>query len=278
VTESSEYIAVRGGLSFNDFPNSNYWTTWLPTNKRFMSWKEKTRRITQTQSEFLNFLNHSATATSLILKCKMNYSDGTDSTATIYTEATIAQKEIWCFPAGYTQIGVEAKKTAGKTVSNYQLWVEDQAGNVISEVITYLIDIRTYENERVFYFENSLGGIDSLRATGKRQDSISIERSLTEKILSDYWESDEAFRQIENYDNSYVLEYAISSGFKEKKAVISQMIELLISRDVREYRNSKLIPVIINKDSFTLYKDNDDQYFLSFEYSDAFSNKAYSEI
>jgi hypothetical protein len=61
-------------------------------------------------------------------------------------------------------------KTAGKTVTKYQVWVQDHAANVISEVITYVIEQIDYENRRNFYFENSLGGIDSLSCTGKRDD------------------------------------------------------------------------------------------------------------
>jgi hypothetical protein len=278
ITESSSYVAVRGGFSFPDYPGSAYYPTWIQANKRFMTWKDTTRRVTTTQKEFLNFLNHSATATSLILKCKMYYSDGTDSTATAFTEASVAQKEIWCFPAGYTQIAVDTLKTAGKTVTKYQLWIEDHASNVISEVITHVMESKYFENSRTFYFENSLGGIDSLRATGKREDNIIIERSLTEKILDDYWSSTTVSRQTENYDNSYSFEYAISSGYKEKKEAISRMIELLISTDVRVDDGEKWIPVVIRKDSFKLYKDQDDEWFLSFEYSDAFSNKAYSEM
>lgn len=279
VTTSKEFFMMRGGLKFMDWPENDFYSTWLPANKRFLTWKSGTRKVATDQQEFLSFLNHSATSTTLTLKVKMNYTDGTNSTATGQEETGTIEKEIFIFPVGYTQLDIDTLKTAGKTVESYEVYIDDQAGVTISETVVFWVDNTVYANKRVFYYENSLGGIDSLVCTGKREDNISVMRLSTERILEDYWDADNVvdYGNYENYENTYSFEYAISSGYKSKKQAVTEMIELLISPVIKE-DTGEWMPVILKKDTFKLYKDEEDAFFVQFDYAQAFENVGYSEL
>lgn len=280
VTTSDEYVVMRGGMKFMDWPDNYFYETWLPAEKKFLTWKTGIRKVITSQQEFLSFLNYSATSTTLTMKVKMYYTDGTNSTATGHTETGVNDKEIYVFPVGYTEMAIDTLKTAGKTVSKYEVYIEDQAGVIISETVTYMLDSNTYFNRRVLYYENSLGGIDSLICTGKREDNIVVQRMMTERIMEDYWDMDNAVDhgEVENYSNTFTFEYILSSGYKNKKAAVTEMIELLISTVIKEDRDGEWVPVILKKDSFKLYKDDEDKYFVEFEYADAFENVGYSEL
>jgi hypothetical protein len=103
---------------------------------------------------------------------------------------------------------------------------------------------------------------------------------MTERIMEDYWDMDNAVDhgEVENYSNTFTFEYILSSGYKNKKAAVTEMIELLISTVIKEDRDGEWVPVILKKDSFKLYKDDEDKYFVEFEYADAFENVGYSEL
>ena len=279
-SRSDTFFAIRGGLKTMDWPDNAYWDTWLPYHKRFLTWKSGERRVTEDQQEYLSFLNYSATATTLTVICTMNYSDNSSSNADVHTVSSPIQKEIYCFPVGYTQLDIDTIKTAGKTVLSYEIHIEDEAGNTVSETVTYRIETITYNNRRVFYYENSLSGIDTLVCTGRREDSVGLVRMNTERIMDTLWDESEVISNgnTENYRNLYRWNYQISSGFKNRKAAVTEMIEFMISRVIREDRDSKWCPVIVEQDQFRLYKDDDDVYFISFGYSDALDNESYSEL
>ncbi len=271
--------AYLGGLDFMDFPGTDYFATWLPANKRFLSWRDTTRIVTLVQQEFLNYLIYKSGTTTLKLKVKMFYSDDTDSTETAKTKTPVIWKEAYLFPAGYAQLDLDSLKTAGKTILKYQLWLLDQADAIISEVITYKIDRENRENERFFIYQNSLSGNDTLRCTGILEQSINVKRQISERIQDTYWTDNPVNDgQFINELNKYQDNYTISTGYKDNVQAIIRMKELLISPAIREIRDGKLVPVMIIKNSFVLAEDDNHEFALAFEYVDAFDNLAYSEI
>jgi hypothetical protein len=282
VIESSVYWMMRAGLSFIDYVANAYFGTWLPANKKFMTWCPNNKTISLTQHEYLNYLVFGASVTSLVLKGKCYYSDGTTQTATLLTQTGVVQKEIYLFPAGYTQLDIPGKFTipGGKIVQKYDLWLIDQATNVISEVRTYIIEEFSFIEERGFIFENSFSAMDSLLCRGFSEDNFETEGIEAEKILADYW----SLSSFDNQGNFYNTETSGSGTSKVRtgnQLTISEvrwLKELLLSNLVLELRGGKYIPVKVKRGSFKLFEPEQDIYYLEFEVMDGFKERNYSVL
>ncbi len=275
---SSSFHAVRAGFSFIDFPGLNYFTTWLPLNKKFMTWQPNFKKVIKTQDELLNYLVFGAAATTLNLKVKCYYSDGTTETKTVKTKTSVSQKQIYQLPAGYVQLNIDNNFSipSGEYVSKYELWLTDQAADIISEVRTYVLDYAIYSFTRIFLFENSMSGFDTLRCTGQSDFSVDVTAVIIEKMLSFYWNlnSFDSKGRLSSGLNSYTDKSVVRTGYMTLQDLM-WLKELFLSEIILEDRGH-LVPVHINKGSFKLYTTSDDLYALEFEVYDAFSQENYS--
>jgi len=275
---TEEHYALRAGFAFTDFPGIDYWDTWLPANKKFMTWCPNNKKIEFPYSEeYLHYLVISATTLNLKVKCY--YSDGTDQTLTVLTSAGVAAKQIHRIPAGYFQLDIGANFTipAGESVTKYDLWLEDQDDIVISEVRTYISDPVYFRNNREFIFENSMGGFDTIRCRGETEYNVDTSAVETESILPDYWGLS-SFDKKGKFaiDLNYMRDGSVVRTGYLTKAELLWLKELFLSKFVYEVRNLKHIPVIVQPGSFKLYTTNDDLFALEFEVKDAFEQNNYS--
>ena len=282
VTDSAVYTAINAGVSFIDYPGNAYFATWLPANKKFMTWAPANQIVSKTQHEFLNYLVFGSSVTSLVLKGKCYYSDGTNQTVTLLTQTGVAQKEIYMFPAGYTQLGIESKFTipSAQTVLKYELWLIDQASNVISEVRTYRIEEFSSLEERAFLFENSFSAMDSLLCRGLSEDNFETSGVEAERMLADYWNLS-AFDGQGTYFNaqsSSVGRSVVRTGNYLSKADVLWLKELLLSNLVMELRGGKYVPVKLKRGSFKLFEPGQDVFYLEFEVGDGWSERNYSKL
>ncbi len=144
------FTVIRAGISdLADTP-----TNWLTQN--FLTWQPQYKPVTYYSPEFITCY----AVVNSTLKLKAHYSDGTNSTISL--GSLVAGK-------AYTanlQYAVVAGLLGQKYPSYFDVWTEDNSGNRLSYIQRYYFSEVKSEQEQWFLFENSLGGIDTLRAYG----------------------------------------------------------------------------------------------------------------
>ncbi len=152
VIDGTEYTfrAIRSGVAnLSDTP-----ANWLKGN--FLTWQPTQKEVSYYSPEWLTYYAVEAAT----LKLKAYFNDGTNQLVNIGN--LIAGN-------AYTanlQYAVVAGLLGQMYPSYYEVWAETAGGTRLTYIQQYLYSEPKSEQEQWFLFENSLGGIDTLRAYG----------------------------------------------------------------------------------------------------------------
>lgn len=111
------------------------------------------------------------------------------------------------------QLGLELED--GENIVSYTVWLVDESYRRISRKRKFFVDRKVRTDVRYLMFQNSLGGIDTVRFTGKPDDSIQIGGVLSEKgMVGDYKTIDE---QMATSHKSGTMTNVLTTGYMTNK-------------------------------------------------------------
>jgi len=161
---------VQGGI--NASINA---TTFLQAN--WLTWQEQSKKVKYADPEWLSY--YSVVPTSV--KVKAYFKDANPETITL-TE----------FQAGKLySINVNFRYLSGLFSSGqpvyFDIWTENSSTK-LSYIQRYILTTNYFENEDIFIFANSIGGIDTVRFTGNKQEAntFQIASALFDEDTFDY--------------------------------------------------------------------------------------------
>jgi hypothetical protein len=280
-TESNPYQVIRGGISKEQFPTLQYLSDYLPTNKKFLTWKPDQETVARNQEEFLFFLVYATTVSALRVRYRLHYTDETtaDHYKTTDAGSQAAQPatygEIYEIPAGVENAGLDLV-TPAKTLYKYEVTVLNQSGAEISESRTFFIQTINAKNTRFLMFENSLGGYDTIRLEGRRSKAAEISSEQIRKNLTDTYDAEDF--ELESSDLQLRQRYQYSTGFLKKngEARVEWLQDLLRSTRIYEVTSKTRIPLILRPGSFPVAEDDLFEYFQRFSADNAFIERYYT--
>lgn len=146
--------------------------------ENFLTWQPQVKPVTYYSPEWLTYY---AVETCRI-QLKAYFEDGTSSETTLSSPSAGT-----CYTLNL-QYGVVSGKFSGKRPTYYDVWVESTGGQRLTYVQRYIGSQRRSEDENWYLFENSLGGLDSLRAYGALDDAPEYEHNVSQLdgILTEY--------------------------------------------------------------------------------------------
>ena len=146
--------------------------------ENFLTWQPQVKPVTYYSPEWLTYY---AVETCRI-KLKAYFEDGTSSETTLSSPSAGT-----CYTLNL-QYGVVSGKFSGKLPTYYDVWVESTGGQRLTYVQRYIGSQRRSEDENWYLFENSLGGLDSLRAYGSLDDAPEYEHNVSQLdgVLTEY--------------------------------------------------------------------------------------------
>lgn len=273
VTSTSDYYVLLGGLTKQDFADNDFYLDHLLVNKNFLTWHDTQKIVQKEQKEYLYFFQYDA-FTSLNLRVMFTYTDNTTGTFTVLTLGVATQYDTIRMPAGYDQLSLDSFAT--KEVKKYKVWLTNSAGTTVSEEREYIIETECRMDERYFIFGNSQGGVDTLRTYGDHVSSIDIDYELSEKILPSGYALEDG--EIVKTAIAYGDKFEVSTGYLISREYKEYLKELLITGNVFEITDGKLMPVVIETKKDELFKQSDNLYRLRFEYNYGYINNSYSKL
>lgn len=267
VASGTRYI-LPGKISDKKFgqynDNGTNWWTKLQADKFFLTnfpkksvpssyIKYKTKTTDAWASERLYYFVFGSGVSSLNLRLKAYYTDGTEEAViTRSTIGSVSQYDVYEIITSFSSLGIYLLDQS-KTISHYEIWLTDQSANIISEVFKYYMDHVKKPDARYFIFSNAYKMYEGIRFTGKSAEEAKVESIISDRDLEkDYSVSARTLIKDQVREGR---EITTSSGWLSKDEM-AWYRELLLSKEVYEIINGVLIPVNITSNQVLL---NDDQ-------------------
>ena len=242
----------------------------------FMTWAPTEKATGKTVPEKLFFkVDHNTGSDTITLNIIVCFTDNTTATIESDAFAIVSDLVIEC-SVGFGQLRLETL-FPGKVVSSWKVWLSNPGGTAISEFRTFILDPMVYENERIFIFQNSFGrAYDVVRFTGKGVVNINIEsttgNSQNSEVCSPFNPPSRKF------EASETQKMKTNSGWVPGE-MKDYFREILLSREVFEYKDDLLYPVVITNDSLKeFFKDGEYLYSLDLEYDRAWRDIFFSKL
>jgi hypothetical protein len=270
---SDTFSVLNGGIPKQY--NVDFFEDFLPTFKAFLNWHPGEKRVDLNQPELLHFYAYHASITSLNLLGKVYYSDNTSQTTPLLSLTGITAGSIYRMPAGFTQLELNTIDGA-KTAIRYELWLEDQATNIVSEVRNYILEQISRPYTRYWMFINSLGMWEIMRAEGKNILGISLDRERSTGYLQQGY--DRTKGEIRNRVLGSTDTLDVSTGFFTSREEAVWAKEILLSPKVFLLTDTQRIPYNILTNEYQPYQDADYNWFLRFEAELAYNNIKHGNI
>lgn len=276
-SEETPFIVVLGGLEKRKHPSIDFFNGFLHTgsnNVKFLSWAPTTRTVDTDQEDYTSFFVVSASWTALNLKANIYYDDDTsDLDQTIIANFNVTEGTICQIPIGPANSGVKSVSPL-QNITKYELWLENQAADKQSEVLTFNLSAAPPRFVRYYLFQNSLGSFEVLRTTGKREEEAQITKSDLRKYLpSDYQPLDgeyETYRAL----NRRVAN--VSTGFMVDKYTHLWFQDFALSRRVFDITSGERVPVTIDTSRLKLPKDKDYEYYHRFKALESYEDESFT--
>lgn len=188
-------------------------TNWLRGN--FLTWQPTNKQVTYYSPEWLTY--YAQEECNIMLKA--TFPD--DTVQNINLGACEAGKAFTC----NLQYAVIAGMLGQVYPSYYDVWVESTNGTRLTYVQRYLYSELKSELEQWFLFENSLGGIDTIRAYGDTDLLAKHEHKLSsvDDISSEYnIDTERSYNKNTGYLNEYDRRWLLDFFPSQKKYIYHQ--------------------------------------------------------
>lgn len=275
------YNALKAGLSFLTASGNDVYTNWIKYQEtpnvitKPLTWRDEKTLATKEELSWLYFLA-ADTALNYKLKKTAYYTDGSSQTLISHTVASAFRYDVIIFPLGYTQLSIGDINPL-KTVEYYTVQVLRITGDTInvpsSFPITIYMDPINHVKQRTFIFSNSLGGFDTLVATGLKERKTNIQSNVGSVYSYKGYNQMEGKKQV--FHTSKENTVKINIGYKGRQH--QQFLdEFALAKRKFEIVNGKLIPIILETKSYKSFDEKEEPNDIEFEYSYAFDDKVFT--
>ncbi|MGB1300386.1 MAG: hypothetical protein ACPG5O_04110 [Pseudoalteromonas tetraodonis] len=205
---ATEYLFMAGGTSKLFQIEEDEFLTWLDNSPdRFLTWHPGNKLVTETQPEYLSWLCQESSADVLWVNAEVFYTDGDSANFQEVFELDADQyaNTVYQFPCGYDVIS-GLTHYAGKIISHYDVWLEDENEVIKTERRRFIVDRQTARGNLYVQYFNSFGVIETMRLHG-----ITTRRHETKK---------EVFGVENNSNTSFSQDNVLQSNIKNNRSLL----------------------------------------------------------
>lgn len=266
INTAGPFYVLNGGLSGIQLgkyrrEGSDFWAK-LCYNQYFLTWQPKTKWVDPYQSEKLFYLVREEYP-SIVMRVETYFTSGfsTNPVPKVLIENPV-KMGVYEFICTLAVLQLDGWDT--EFIDYYEVWIEDDQVNRISEIRRFNVAHETPPFARYFLFQNSLGGWDTLRTTGKGSSAFEYERSTASRIPGfDFTDLDHHLIQYQAREDKTIT---ASTGWLTVEEA-DWIRDFCLSPQVYEIIGQQLIPIVIMSKSARQAKDGENLWFLDFEYT-----------
>ncbi len=275
---SSEAFAIKSKLAVDDFASwrETFFSSHFDANCPFLTFQPNNKVIDAVQPEFLFWLcNALPKPNSISVRVKVYHEDGFVQTIAGQTLNVVTQYTVYCIPVGFVALGLGNFSTAENPITSYEVWLNNDLGDRITEIRTYELDHIYEPNTRYLLMVNSLGGYDTIRTVGTAQASLKVNRNKGEKALDSNYLPSSAEVFVTGITGK--KEIAINTGYFDgvNSAYYS---ELMFAEEIYIATKDGFVPLTLVTESLTTVEDNVDLTGRTFTFEYAKNELGYSDL
>ena len=243
---TASFRAIRAGVDRSSVDAAIF----LKAN--FLTWQPQVKKVTYSTPEYLTF--YAVSDCVVRLKAYFN-NEGEETTSEEIELYNASAGSAYTLPMEYAVI---AAKFDSRFPSFYDVWVEDTVGARLTYVQRYVASDILSEREHWILFENSLGGIDTIRAYGQCDFTADHTHNIAviDEVSTEY-----------SVDTERIFEK--STGYLTPQER-TWMLDFLPSAQKYIFAGNALRPIVVTEDN-TAYSEEDlpSEYTFSYKYADA---------
>jgi len=262
----ADFYALHGVNSFAS-QYASFWTFW-ESNGRFLSNQSSSKTISIDQPEWLYWMGRAFGKLDIFVTATHR-----SGVITTYERPGLTAQlgQVYAIKAGFQQLNLPIVED--DPIINYRVELINNVSSSVSESVLYTITGVCGEYERFFLFGNSLGGCDTVRATGKfiaHLDTVGqdAQRIVTEDTINEGRGADFQY----NVRGRNAFEGSV--GYRSA-SYIAYLQELLLSPEawIIDVQNLRFNPILIDRGTIEVIKDSEDLFTLRFRYRHAWEEK-----
>ena len=242
---TASFRAIRAGVDRSSVDA----TIFLKAN--FLTWQPQVKKVTYSTPEYLTFY----AVSDCVVRLKAYFNEGEETTSEEIELYNASAGSAYTLPMEYAVI---AEKFDSRFPSFYDVWVEDTVGARLTYVQRYVASDILSEREHWILFENSLGGIDTIRAYGQCDFTADHTHNIAviDEVSTEY-----------SVDTERIFEK--STGYLTLQERI-WLLDFLPSAQKYIFAGNALRPIVVTEDN-TAYSEEDlpSEYTFSYKYADA---------
>lgn len=270
---TSDYVAMLGGTGHQtglELIPSEWVRRSTAAADHALRFGSKDRWLQVDEPQFLTFLNTRQPYSTLKLKARVEYADGSFQTTYYHTVNTVLMYERITFEVSFLGLNIPTVNTAKGVLSYYiSVWGDDAQ---VSEEYRYIIDYANRESKRYFVYLNSLGAWDSFCAYGEGSGEVRFSGERIETYLPRNYDPSQG--TLSDVNNTSQRNFTVSTGY-QTATQISMLEDFQLSRYKFLYQAGKVIPIILTADPLPTGTDGQNLYSHTFQYQHAFKNRSY---
>lgn len=242
---TASFRAIRAGVDRSSVDAAIF----LKAN--FLTWQPQVKKVTYSTPEYLTFY----AVSDCVVRLKAYFNEGEETTSEEIELYNASAGSAYTLPMEYAVI---AAKFDSRFPSFYDVWVEDTVGARLTYVQRYVASDILSEREHWILFENSLGGIDTIRAYGQCDFTADHTHNIAviDEVSTEY-----------SVDTERIFEK--STGYLTPQER-TWLLDFLPSAQKYIFAGNALRPIVVTEDN-TAYSEEDlpSEYTFSYKYADA---------
>lgn len=219
----------------------------LLSSKRFLTYAPVIKYTDIYAPEKLYFL-FMAAGTNHVLRITERFASDAAETRTLLTFSPEAYT-LHEFSVGYQQWKQADYGT--KVLTEFEVWIEDQYGTLVSERRTFIMDFTYVRSARYFLFKNSFGMYELFRSTGNAVKANKTEKEFYNRVVHGMVDTDQ-LRKPAAINQTYGMR--VNSGYIVSPWNFYLVHEFLGSDDVYWLKNDRAYAVQIESSDVDISK------------------------
>ncbi|WP_375435100.1 hypothetical protein [uncultured Hymenobacter sp.] len=254
-TTLTQHYVTLGGLSSYEAATATYLDRYRPAVKPFLTWQPPLKEVYADQPEFLYYQSDVSASTSIAVRCRVRYNDGTTQLLPLGPLfPAVLRYEVCCVPVGFTQLALTDQAT--RHVVSWQVWVSDENDAVLSEVRTYVLNRLPTAQRRYFLYANSLGGMDTWCATGEGQLDVEVSGEEVERVAGPSYDVLRGDQLVLERSLRPVLK--VASGVRSNsREWMASWQDVLLSRRALLLNEGRWLPGVFKTKTTSLFKEGE---------------------
>jgi len=278
LVESDVLYAVKGGLPYEQWHPSEYFSEIVLTQKKALNYEAAGELVGKDETRYMFWLYPFDDESDQTVNIVVHFADGSTNTYT-YDTTTISTIKwaVCCMAVGYNRMNLDSLVIGGKDIVSYTVAVLNNDDIVIASK-RYYLDYRTFYRTEQILYRNSLGAVETIRLRGQIDFEADYVRQNASKIMAPAYFTDGILNnQNSNYFSEETEKKVGDTGFLSKAAQ-QKIRALFLAEETYELVGDKLLPVIISSANAKFYSNRDSLIAIQIEWKKAYANQFYLPV